>query len=88
MIINVYLKEFGVANKESKGDRFTRLAEARTERALYSLRLLGNLSNRSIYEYSDADVRKIFKALETELALSREKFSRSRSKRRQGFSLK
>lgn len=77
-----------MANKESKGDRFTRLAEARTERALYSIRLLGNLSNKSIYDYSDADIRKIFKALETEMELSREKFSRSRSKRRQGFSLK
>jgi hypothetical protein len=77
-----------MANRESKGDRFTRLAEARTERALYSIRLLGNLSNKSIYDYSDADIRKIFKALETEMELSREKFSRSRSKRRQGFSLK
>jgi hypothetical protein len=77
-----------MASKESKNERFKRLAEARTERALYSIRLLGNLSNRSIYDFSDAEVRKIFKALETELELSREKFTRSRSKRRQGFSLK
>ena len=77
-----------MANKESKNDRFKRLAEARTERALYSIRLLGNLSNKSIYEYTDTEVRKIFKALETEIELSQEKFNRSRSKRRQGFSLK
>jgi hypothetical protein len=77
-----------MASKESKNERFKRLAEARTERALYSIRLLGNLSNKSIYDFSDAEVRKIFKALETELELSREKFTRSRSKRRQGFSLK
>jgi hypothetical protein len=77
-----------MASKESKNERFKRLAEARTERALYSIRLLGNLSNRSIYDFSDAEVRKIFKALETEIELSREKFTRSRSKRRQGFSLK
>jgi hypothetical protein len=77
-----------MASKETKNDRFKRLAEARTERALYSIRLLGNLSNKSIYEYSDTEVRKIFKALETEIELSQEKFNRSRSKRRQGFSLK
>jgi hypothetical protein len=77
-----------MASKESKNERFKRLAEARTERALYSIRLLGNLSNKSIYDFSDAEVRKIFKALETELELSHDKFTRSRSKRRQGFSLK
>ena len=73
---------------ESKNDRFLRLAEARTERALHSIRLLGNLSNKSIYGYSDADVRKIFKALESEIALAQSKFSRTRSKRGQGFTLK
>ena len=76
-----------MAKEESKNERFKRLAEARTERALYSIRLLGNLSNKSIYEYGDADVRKIFKALEAEIELSREKFVRTRSKRGRGFSL-
>lgn len=44
-------------------DNFVRLAEARTKRLLKDLDLLGNLSNRSNYSYSEEDVRKIFKAI-------------------------
>jgi hypothetical protein len=46
-----------------KYERFRRLAENRTNRALEAIALLGNLSNRHIYEYDEADVRKITKVL-------------------------
>ena len=49
---------------ETKGERFKRLATARTQRILNDLRLLGNCSNKISYEYSEADVRKIFLAIE------------------------
>lgn len=42
---------------------FVRLAEARTQRLLKDLELLGNLSNRSNYSYSEDDVKVIFKAI-------------------------
>ena len=48
---------------DDKRDKFVRLAEGRTQGALDAIRKLGNLSNRGIYEYSDADVKKIVKAL-------------------------
>lgn len=43
--------------------KFVKLAEGRTQIALDAIRKLGNLSNRRAYEFNDADVRKITKAL-------------------------
>ena len=55
-------------------ETFVRLAEARTKRILKSVRLLGNLSNRSNYSYSQSDVRQIFGAIEAELKSSKNRF--------------
>jgi len=44
-------------------ENFIRLAEARTRKLLKDLELLGNLSNRSNYSYSEDDVKVIFKAI-------------------------
>jgi hypothetical protein len=51
----------------SARENFVRLAEARTNRALKELDLLGNLSNRSNYSYSEEDVRAIFRTLTKKL---------------------
>ena len=48
---------------EVKRGNFVRLAEGRTQIALDAIRKLGNLSNRRAYDFNDADVRKITKAL-------------------------
>lgn len=48
----------------AKRDKFVELAERRVNKTLHDLRLVGNLSNKSNYEYSDQDVSKILKALE------------------------
>jgi len=49
--------------KDDPRGAFVRLAEARTNKILKALDLLGNLSNRSNYSYSDDDIRKIFKTI-------------------------
>ena len=59
---------------ESKRERFIRIAEARTNKILDMLKLLGNCSVKSNYEYSDEDVKKIFNALERELKNAKNKF--------------
>ena len=51
-----------------KRENFVRLAEARVSRALDSIRVIGNLSNRSNYEYDEQDVKKIIKTLQDEVA--------------------
>ena len=53
---------------ENKKDRFKRIAEKRTNKIIEMIRLLGNCSNRNVYDYSDDEVEKIFKVLENELA--------------------
>ena len=63
-----------MAKDESKRERFIRIAEARTNKILEMLRLLGNCSSKSNYEYTDTDVKKIFNALEKELKNTKNKF--------------
>jgi hypothetical protein len=57
-----------------KRKKFVQLAEARVTRAIGQLRLVGNLSNRSAYEFSEDDVRKIFRALQKELDNAKSRF--------------
>lgn len=61
-------------NTELKRDRFVRLAEARTNKILEMMRLLGNCSSKVNYEYTDEDVKKIFNALERELKNTKNRF--------------
>ncbi len=52
------------ASRDSKKrDKFKDLAEKRTNKALETIRLIGNLSNRQSYAYEEAEVKKIVKAL-------------------------
>ena len=40
---------------ESKRDKFVRIAEARTNKILNMVELLGNCSNSNIYKYTTSD---------------------------------
>lgn len=53
-------------NNESKRERFVRLAEARTNKIIDMLKLLGNCSNSNVYEYTKADVEKSLEQLTTQ----------------------
>jgi hypothetical protein len=57
-----------------KRERFIRVAEARTRKALSMIRLIGNCANRAVYEYSESDINKIFRTLEQELRNSKQKY--------------
>lgn len=61
--------------KENKRDRFVRIAEARTNKIIDMIRLLGNCSNPNVYEYADKDVKQIFDAIETEIKSAKSKFN-------------
>lgn len=71
--------------KESKHDRFQRVAEARVNKIIKMMRLLGNCSG-PVYEYTDDQVAQIFNALQTELDNAKERFTRVQSGRKR-FSL-
>ena len=72
--------------KETRSERFKRLAEARVNKLIAMIRLLGNLSNPVIYEYKPEQIAQIFSALQTELNSARNRFYQ-REGRRNRFSL-
>ena len=65
-------------SKQTKRERFIRVAQRRTKKLLREIQLLARCSNRSSYEYSEKDVLKIFEAIQTELNYARSRFMRNR----------
>lgn len=59
---------------EEKNEKFKRLAEARTNKLIDTIRLLGNLSNPYHYEYTQEQVDAMFNAIQNELDEQRKKF--------------
>jgi hypothetical protein len=59
---------------ENRREKFKRLATYRTNSVLHTLKLIGNLSNKSNYEYSEEEVRKIFNAIENEIRVTKTRF--------------
>ena len=52
---------------DAKRNKFVEIAQRRTVNAIKAIRVIGKLGNRSAYEYTDADVNKIVKALNDEI---------------------
>ncbi len=64
-----------VNKNETPEERFKRIAEVRTNAVLNRLRILGNLSNRQMYSYSEEDIDKIFSAITKQIKEVRVKFN-------------
>jgi len=64
ILINV---ETIVKMKSNPRQKFVELAEKRVEKALKDIKLIGNLSNKSNYQYNEQDVKKIFGVLKKAL---------------------
>jgi len=73
--------------KESKHQKFRRLAEKRTNNIIKNIRILSNCSNRSLYEYTKEEVEKIFNAIQDELKKAKAKFSFNEKPKDQIFKL-
>jgi len=54
-------------NPTEKRERFVRIAEARTSRAIKSLRLIRNLNNKYLYEFESEEIVLIITALQSEV---------------------
>lgn len=57
-----------------KREKFVELAEKRVSRAIKDIRLIGNLSNKGSYSYTEADIRKIHRVLSEELKALKARF--------------
>ncbi len=60
---------------DKKRERFKRLASQRTNLILQRLKVLGNCSNRSAYEYTEEEVNKIFSEIEKKVREVKSKFT-------------
>lgn len=72
---------------ESKSKKFHRIVEGRVNRAAEQIRLIGNCSNPSTYDYSVDEVKQIFNYLEQELRNAKKRFMGG-GKNEQQFSFK
>jgi hypothetical protein len=61
-------------SKETREDRFKRVATRRTNEILNRIHILGNCSNKSSYSYTEEDIRKIFSVIEGELRATKAMF--------------
>lgn len=59
---------------ETPEQRFKRVAELRTKAVLHKLKLLGNCSNKRLYEYSPKDIEKIFLTIKKQIRKVNSKF--------------
>jgi hypothetical protein len=60
--------------QQDRRERFKRLATQRTNIVLNRLKVLGNCSNKSAYEYTEEDVDKIFSEIEKRVKEIKSKF--------------
>jgi len=70
-----------------KRAKFVQLTNQRVTKALEQIRLIGNLSNRSAYEFTDEDVKKIIRALQKAVDTAKARFSDTGGASDQSFSL-
>jgi len=67
---------------ESKNLRFKRVGAARTNEVMERLRILGNCSNRGVYEYSEEEIGKIFTEIEKAVREAKSRFYYTKGRRK------
>lgn len=60
--------------RENKKERFKRVAEKRIQNILKGLKSLSQCANTRIYEWDNEQLKRIWKAIDQELAACRESF--------------
>ena len=75
------------SNNQGKREKFRKLAEGRTNNALVAISRIGNLSNRQLYVFEDAEVKKIIKALREAVSEVENRFASPKGKSESRFKL-
>jgi hypothetical protein len=73
--------------REVDRKKFVDLAEKRVSRTLKDIQLIGNLSNKSNYSYTDQDVKKIHSALKKALDEMKSRFDAKGDSAQESFKL-
>lgn len=67
--------------------KFIDLAESRVNKAIKDIKLIGNLSNRSNYSYTDKDADKIYRALKKAVDEMKSRFDEKGADKEEAFKL-
>lgn len=62
-------------NMRDKRAKFVELANKRVTKSIRDLKLVGNLSNKAAYEFTEEDAKKIVRALQKEIDSIRSRFA-------------
>lgn len=73
-------------SKDVRRERFIRIVESRVNQILYNLDNLGKCSNKKNYQYSDADAKRVFRAIDKKVKEVEELF-KTTSKPKNRFKL-
>jgi bifunctional pyridoxal-dependent enzyme with beta-cystathionase and maltose regulon repressor activities len=68
------------ASEETKNEKFKRLSAQRIQKAAKYISALGNLANKSSYDYTEEDIDKVFTYLQKQLDDAKAKFDKSNEK--------
>ena len=74
-------------SSSSKREKFRELASSRADKALEAIERIGNLSNVQLYEWDQAEVKKIIKARRDEVSRVEARFESPGRRRRERFTL-
>lgn len=77
----------GTAAQREKRAKFREIAEGRTNKALDAIARIGNLSNRSLYEWEDVELKKVLKALREAVSEVEARFASPKGKVSSKFKL-
>lgn len=71
---------------DEKMMKFEQMAERRVQKALHDISLIGNLSNKATYHYTEEHVQQIFDSLENAIAEEKKKFAPREKTKAKAFS--
>lgn len=74
-----------MAKSSTKKDRFKNVAGRRVQKVLDDLESLSKCANKSTYEYSEEEVRKLLRAINEKVGLVKAAFSASSKSGKQTF---
>ena len=70
-----------------RSERFVELGQKRMNKLITNMRLVGNLSDKSNYEYSDEQKKKIISTIDMEFKYLKQRFNNGQSRKAKGFTL-
>lgn len=73
--------------KAGRREKFVELAQKRTKNAIKAIRVIAKLGNKNAYEFTEADVSKITKALTREIDLMNSRMLSTSGKESVDFTL-